>query len=119
MSLRRAGAGPLPDTGRPSLSARRTLAVGPTFLMCAPEHFAVIYSINPWMKPHRWAANDRQLAGRQWQHLRDTLRGLGATIELLAPVPGLPDLVFTANAAVVFNGTALLSRFRHSERAGE
>ena len=25
------------------------------FLMCRPEHFAVSYTINPWMNPKRWA----------------------------------------------------------------
>ena len=34
-------------------------------------------------------------------------------------MPELPDLVFTANAAVVLNGVVLLARFRHAERAGE
>ena len=36
-----------------------------------------------------------------------------------APRVGLPDLVFTANAAVVLDGKALLARFRHPERQGE
>jgi len=31
----------------------------------------------------------------------------------------MPDLVFTANAAVVLDGTALLARFRHGERQAE
>jgi N-dimethylarginine dimethylaminohydrolase len=35
------------------------------------------------------------------------------------PVPGLPDLVFTANAAVVLDGKALLARFRHPQRRRE
>jgi N-dimethylarginine dimethylaminohydrolase len=43
------------------------------------------------------------------------LRDLGAAIELVPPVQGLPDLVFTANAAVVLDRTALLARFRHPE----
>ena len=35
-----------------------TLLENPTarFLMCRPEHFAVSYSINPWMEPERWTA---------------------------------------------------------------
>ena len=35
------------------------------------------------------------------------------------PKPDLPDLVFTANAAIVLDGKALLSRFRHLERKPE
>ena len=26
----------------------------PRFLMCRPQHFAVTYSINPWMDPAAW-----------------------------------------------------------------
>ena len=37
----------------------------------------------------------------------------------IEPAPGLPDLVFTANAAVVLDGKALLARFHHAERRGE
>jgi len=29
------------------------------FLMCAPEHFAVSYAINPWMDPQSWARDER------------------------------------------------------------
>ena len=43
----------------------------------------------------------------------------GATIECVDPKPDLPDLVFTANAAIVLDGKALLSRFRHPERKPE
>lgn len=92
------------------------------FLMCAPDHYAVTYSINPWMDPATWARNDRMLATaarREWVALRRTLLQLGATIELVPPAAGLPDLVFTANSAVVLDGKALLARFRHPERARE
>ena len=37
----------------------------------------------------------------------------------MTPQPGLPDLVFTANAGLVFRGTFLSSRFRHEVRARE
>ena len=35
----------------------------------------------------------------------------------MTPQPGLPDLVFTANAGLVFHDTFLSSRFRHEVRA--
>jgi N-dimethylarginine dimethylaminohydrolase len=91
-------------------------------LMCAPEHFAVSYAINPWMDPQGWAREGRahaEASRREWRALHRTLSDLGAAIELMPPAPGLPDLVFTANAAVVFERTALLARFRHSERQRE
>jgi N-dimethylarginine dimethylaminohydrolase len=51
--------------------------------------------------------------------LRDTLLELGASIELVSSAPTVPDLVFTANAAVVLDRKALLARFRHLERQKE
>ena len=37
----------------------------------------------------------------------------------MEPVAGLPDLVFTANAAMIYRRQAVLARFRHPERQGE
>ena len=94
----------------------------PRFLMCRPEHFGVTYAINPWMDPKSWAENDHGLtaASRQeWAALHRTLLQLGAAIELVPAAAGLPDLVFTANAAVVLDRKALLARFRHPERQRE
>jgi N-dimethylarginine dimethylaminohydrolase len=92
------------------------------FLMCRPDHFAVDYAINPWMNPQSWASESKILvdASRQeWAALHRALAGIGAAIELVPPVADLPDLVFTANAAVVLDRKAVLSRFRYPERRGE
>ena len=43
----------------------------------------------------------------------------GAAVELIPAVPALPDLVFTANAALVLDGIALLAAFRHPQRQAE
>lgn len=85
--------------------------------MCPPEHFGIEYEINPWMK--RSANSDRDQAWRQWLGLKTQLEDLGVTIELLEPVLGLPDLVFTANAGLVFGRRFFSSRFRHGVRQGE
>ncbi|MFF8772263.1 dimethylargininase [Kitasatospora sp. NPDC015120] len=87
------------------------------YLMCRPEHFTVDYSINPWMEPEKPTDAARALA--QWEQLYALFRELGHTVELIAPVPGLPDMVFAANGATVVDGTALVARFRHRERADE
>jgi N-dimethylarginine dimethylaminohydrolase len=91
------------------------------FLMCRPEHFAVSYAINPWMDPNSWARDRRAhtAATRQWQGLHGKLIEHGAAVELVPPVAGLPDLVFTANGAVVLDREVLLARFRHPERQRE
>jgi N-dimethylarginine dimethylaminohydrolase len=92
------------------------------FLMCRPQHFAVAYTINPWMDPASWARDDRALAAasrREWTGLERALRDTGARVDLVPSTPRLPDLVFTANAAVVLDGKALLARFRYPERQAE
>jgi N-dimethylarginine dimethylaminohydrolase len=91
------------------------------FLMCRPEHFAVSYTINPWMDPESWTRDERAhfAAAREWRALHATLLDLGASIELVPPAAGLPDLVFTANAGVVLDRQVLLARFRHPQRARE
>ncbi len=94
----------------------------PRFLMCAPRYFAVSYSINPWMNPQAWAAGGAllpEIAQRQWEGLKRVLAAAGAAIEKLDPAAGLPDLVFTANGAVVLDGKVVLARFHHRERQGE
>ncbi len=89
----------------------------PHILMCRPDFYGIEYEINPWMNRERQA--DHTLAIEQWQRLHDLLVELGARVSLLEPVKGLPDLVFTANAAMIYQQTAFLSRFRHAQRQGE
>ena len=86
-------------------------------LMCRPDHFGVEYEINPWM--HVDVQVDRATAQQQWNALYRTYAQLGQEVVLADGVAGLPDMVFTANAGVVWNGRAVLSRFRHRERQGE
>lgn len=85
--------------------------------MCPPAHFKVTYSINPWMDPAKPV--DVPLALAQWEDLRDRYRALGHTVEVLAPRPGLPDMVYAANGATVVDGRVLGARFAHPERAAE
>ncbi len=89
----------------------------PHVLMCAPTFFGIEYEINPWM--NRLRQVDQKLATRQWEDLRQILTDRGARISLQTPVQGLPDLVFTANAAMIYRNSAILSRFRHPQRRGE
>ena len=89
----------------------------PRILMCPPDYYGIEYEINPWMRRERKA--DHDLARQQWAQLRSMLEQIGAEIETMQPVRGLPDLVFTANAATIFRDTAVLARFRHPQRQGE
>jgi N-dimethylarginine dimethylaminohydrolase len=88
-----------------------------SILMCPPDHFGIEYEINPWMNIQQGA--NPELARRQWHQLHQTLCDLGAAIDLLAPVAGLPDLVFTANAGLVFHDMFLPARFRFGVRQRE
>ena len=92
------------------------MPTSPTILMCPPDYFGIEYEINPWMDQRRGA--DHKLATEQWQGLRKLLEEAGATIECMEPKQGMPDLVFTANAAVIFRriaGSRKAIRFRSAD----
>ena len=87
-------------------------------LMCQPSYFGVAYEINPWMS--RGRPTDRQRAARQWHSLYSVLSNrIGAHVELVQPVRGLPDLVFTANAGLVEGDLVVRSNFRFPQRAAQ
>ena len=106
----------------PAVAMQKFEATPPHLMMSAPEHFEVSYTINPWMQPAQWSVSAARLASdarRGWNDLKETYERLGAKIEVQAPVAGLPDMVFTANAAVVLDRKVLLARFLCAERQGE
>jgi N-dimethylarginine dimethylaminohydrolase len=86
------------------------------------RHYGVVYAINPWMQPGLWARDGalaREQAARSSADLARALVAADAMVETIPGAPGLPDMVFPANAAVVLDGVALMARFRHPERQGE
>ena len=87
------------------------------FLMCAPRHFEVAYVINPWMEGNI-ARGSKPAAAAQWQGLSALLRRY-AEVDCIDGEPGVPDLVFTANAGLVLERRVLLAAFRHAERRPE
>ena len=87
------------------------------YLMCRPTYFEVSYAINPWMDPAKPV--DTGLAVLQWERLRSLHQELGHRVELIDPLPGLPDMVYAANGATVVDGRVLGVRFRNAERAAE
>jgi len=87
-------------------------------LMCAPDYFGVEYEINPWMRGNQGTVTGD--AHGQWYALHRLLtETLGVSVSLVCPQPGLPDMVFTANAGLIRGNIAVPSRFRHPERQGE
>lgn len=87
------------------------------YLMCRPEFFTVSYKINPWMEPS--VPTDTALAVRQWQVLYDTYIALGHEVELIDPIEGLPDMVYTANGGFLIDNVAYGAKFRFQERVPE
>jgi N-dimethylarginine dimethylaminohydrolase len=87
------------------------------YVMTPPQFFAVDYAINPWMDTD--TPVDVAVAVAQWAHLRDTYRQLGHVVDLVAPVPGLPDMVYAANGGLILNGVAVAARFKYPQRQQE
>ncbi|WP_374222198.1 dimethylargininase [Microbacterium esteraromaticum] len=101
-----------------------TTATAPTrvahhrrYLMCRPEHFTVSYKINPWMEPAK--PTDTAKALEQWQKLYDLYIELGHEVELIEPLAGYPDMVYTANGGFVIDGRAYVPEFYFEQRQGE
>ena len=82
-----------------------------------PNFYNIEYVINPWMKGNIDGV-DRDEAGREWNRLYDVLSAR-ATVELVEPRSGLPDMVFTANAGLVYGESYIPSRFHYPNRQGE
>lgn len=89
----------------------------PTFLMCRPEYYEVCYEINPFM--NITSAVDLKLANYQWDKLVGKIQECGGNVELIDGVYGYPDMVFTSNAAFIYQNKVILSKFLHQERSGE
>jgi N-dimethylarginine dimethylaminohydrolase len=86
-------------------------------LMCRPDHYGVQYEINPWMKIEHQVDHARAL--KQWEGLHQAIQDCGAQIDLVSPINGWPDMVFTANAGMLHQGKVILPHFKHKERQGE
>ncbi len=86
--------------------------------MCPPDAYGLKYEINAWMSLDNQP--DLSLAANQWEELHRVLtHELGIEVELIPQVNNAPDMVFTANAGLIYGDRILLSRFRHPERQVE
>ncbi|HKN47283.1 MAG TPA: TIGR00300 family protein [Candidatus Polarisedimenticolia bacterium] len=87
------------------------------FLLCRPGFYRIDYVINPWMEGNI-GRTDGELARRQWETLEEALAARAA-LQFVEPVPGLPDMPFTANAGLVHGETFIPTRFRVPQRQPE
>ena len=85
--------------------------------MCRPSHYNICYTINPWMD----ITNEAEYLPSQneWQTLHHTIIRLGGWVEYVDPQPGFPDMVFTANAGLIYKNKCVVSNFKFFERQGE
>ena len=86
-------------------------------LMSPPDYFKVEYAINPWMKAG--TSVDLDLAKSQWNNLKRSIELAGAEVKTVNPNENHPDLVFTANSAIINNKQVLIANFKFEERSGE
>jgi N-dimethylarginine dimethylaminohydrolase len=100
------------EVTKPSRTARTR-----RYAMTTPAFFAVEYAINPWMDVT--APVDVHVAQAQWRVLYQTYLRLGHRVDLIDPVPGLPDMVYAANGGFIADDVAIVARFRFAQRAGE
>ncbi len=88
-------------------------------MMCSPDRFRVEYVINPWMS-EGLGHTDSQRARLQWSALHAILvNQTDSRVTVVDSREGLPDMVFSANAGLVYDGRFIPSRFRYPERTGE
>lgn len=86
-------------------------------LMCPPKYFSIAYEINPWMNTSNQV--DTNQAYQEWEKLTKNYKELNVEVELIEPEKDLPDLVFTANAGLVYKDVFFPSNFRFPERQPE
>lgn len=90
------------------------------FLMCSPHIFDVQYVINPWMSGNVNNVSPVK-ANLQWLFLKTVLQSQ-SKIEIKSTAfikERIPDIVFTANAGLVFGSKVILSSFFFDERKPE
>ena len=91
----------------------------PSLLMCRPDYYGIFYKINTHMKRRGQKLVDYAAARIQWDYLRNVLIQERARCYFTDQVKGLPDMVFTANAGLIYKNDFVLSRFRFNQRRGE
>lgn len=85
--------------------------------MCLPTYYTIDYEINPWMNVR--VKPDIQKAPLQWKNYYNLLARLKIKVRTIKPRPGLPDMVFTANAGLLYKKKFIVSNFRYPQRQGE
>ena len=87
-------------------------------MMCYPRYFNVKhFLLNAHMEMKRPVS--QSLAVSQWNNFFNALKDLGVKIELIEEQPDLVDMVFSANAAIIFKNKAVIANFGAEPRVPE
>jgi len=87
-------------------------------LMCPPTYYDRTVGIDPWSNVRKRI--NLKVARAQWDLLYKILtERIGADVDLLQPVKGLPDMVFAAHGGIVEKNIFVKSNFRQRERQPE
>jgi N-dimethylarginine dimethylaminohydrolase len=84
-------------------------------LMSDAKHFSVEFEINPYM--NTGDQPDHAAAIAEHDAIVAAHRAAGRRVEYLSTVPGCPDMVYTANAALVRGNKAVLAQLPPERRA--
>ena len=86
--------------------------------MCSPQYFDVVHkNLNYHMK--MLTSVHKQKAYMQHWNLTHLLKNVGMKVSNIEPQPGLVDMVFAANGALLHNKTAVVSNFHATARVSE
>jgi len=86
--------------------------------MCPPEHYEE--ALTMCQRTIARCSVNSTLAKAQWQILYKVLTDqIGAEVEVIDPVRGLPNMVFAAHAGIVAGKTFIRSNYRQKERQPE
>lgn len=93
-------------------------------LMCRPDYFGVFDRYNAHMNKSLKKSRginpvNREVAISQWLNLTSALSLAGLELNFIEPQEGLPDMVFTANAGLIFGNQIILSNFFPEKRREE
>lgn len=87
-------------------------------MMCYPRYFTVKHKfLNAHMTMEKTVT--QSIAINQWNNLHNTLVENGVKVEMIEEQPDLVDMVFSANAAIIYENKAVIANFGAVPRVPE
>ncbi|MCA9371926.1 hypothetical protein KC726_03430 [Candidatus Woesebacteria bacterium] len=86
-------------------------------ITCPPTYFSIAYEINPWM--HKDVCVDKNKARQEYKALQKVYRNLSVPLYELAPVDGLPDMVYASDWGFSIDDMFIRANHKNKERRQE